>query len=496
MHKQRFVCSFLFVFAFGSPAGAVRGDDIALTLSAMLSPAQFSVVPAAYGHLILNPRRMKGGEAEPRTAGSLPVSLVTIDPPRHRPFRDDFARTIPPSDIAYQLTADAWNVAMTSARPPYEVKTSDENSPPNPTRALVNARSQWLDDLEASNARVETALRAARMRELAELRRRYPYVSVAGRLKGQRAVAGEPPQLTEAATHDLHNMEANRFFRQGADAEAEIHRVYSLQALHSGQVDHFSSADGFGNSRLIGPRPKFAPEYVEYASAPPVDVEPSAPLSGEFGTSRPLSLPPTVVASRTDPYRLPSIDVLGAFHRAGQFAFVPGGSLGDVASVNYVAGFTPHGFRQMPAWPDEEHIRRYAESSRAPRNEPQAPQPSNAPPSRWKVTRLELVGLLLHQEPRVYESDQLPRMEELEKYSTRSLNTFEAESLKKLRAGEQLASHADLNEIRMLGALRAAHQCMKCHQVPRGTLLGAFSYTLQRDPLLRANEVNGKLLVQ
>jgi beta-glucosidase len=112
-------------------------------------------------------------------------------------------------------------------------------------------------------------------------------------------------------------MEANRFFRQGADAEAEIHRVYSLQALHSGQVDHFSSADGFGNSRLIGPRPKFAPEYVEYASAPPVDVEPSAPLSGEFGTSRPLSLPPTVVASRTDPYRLPSIDVLASSeHRA------------------------------------------------------------------------------------------------------------------------------------------------------------------------------------
>lgn len=36
----------------------------------------------------------------------------------------------------------------------------------------------------------------------------------------------------------------------------------------------------------------------------------------------------------------------------------------------------------------------------------------------------------------------------------------------------------------MLGAVRASNDCRQCHQVPRGTLLGAFSYELRRDPPL------------
>ncbi len=37
------------------------------------------------------------------------------------------------------------------------------------------------------------------------------------------------------------------------------------------------------------------------------------------------------------------------------------------------------------------------------------------------------------------------------------------------------------NTVQMLGALRAARQCTKCHQVERGELLGAFSYNLVRE---------------
>jgi hypothetical protein len=34
----------------------------------------------------------------------------------------------------------------------------------------------------------------------------------------------------------------------------------------------------------------------------------------------------------------------------------------------------------------------------------------------------------------------------------------------------------------MVGALRAARQCLECHEGRRGDLLGTFSYVLQRVP--------------
>jgi hypothetical protein len=37
----------------------------------------------------------------------------------------------------------------------------------------------------------------------------------------------------------------------------------------------------------------------------------------------------------------------------------------------------------------------------------------------------------------------------------------------------------------MLGSLRAQKQCLECHRVPHGSLLGAFSYELRRDPPIK-----------
>jgi hypothetical protein len=47
-----------------------------------------------------------------------------------------------------------------------------------------------------------------------------------------------------------------------------------------------------------------------------------------------------------------------------------------------------------------------------------------------------------------------------------------------LSHGEQLVVDEQPGEVRMLGAVRAAKQCLDCHEVPRGELLGAFSYRL------------------
>lgn len=98
--------------------------------------------------------------------------------------------------------------------------------------------------------------------------------------------------------------------------------------------------------------------------------------------------------------------------------------------------------------------------------------------SEWHQESMELIGLLKHAAPVVYVTPNLPKMDELYKVRTEPLNTFEQ------RAIEQLKSHASLdvivqqapNEVRVVGALRAADNCLGCHSVKNGDLLGALTY--------------------
>ena len=92
------------------------------------------------------------------------------------------------------------------------------------------------------------------------------------------------------------------------------------------------------------------------------------------------------------------------------------------------------------------------------------------------MTRLELVSLLKHDRPMVYVSEHLPQMDALEDATIRPLDSFETKSLEQLRRSEDLVVQSDVNQIRLLGSLRAGKDCLECHSVPRGELLGAFSY--------------------
>ena len=107
--------------------------------------------------------------------------------------------------------------------------------------------------------------------------------------------------------------------------------------------------------------------------------------------------------------------------------------------------------------------------------------------TEWQLAKLELVSLLKSPMPRVYLSRNLPNMKELANARTRELNAFEIESLAKLQSGERLIIESDDAEIRMLGSVRAASQCVGCHSVKRGKLLGAFSYILRRKPETKEN---------
>ena len=95
---------------------------------------------------------------------------------------------------------------------------------------------------------------------------------------------------------------------------------------------------------------------------------------------------------------------------------------------------------------------------------------------------LDLVSVLKFEAPAVYLTESLPRMDELRDAPTRPLDAFEQEALAALRRGEDLMAQETSDRMRMLGSLRAAKQCVGCHNAEHGELLGAFTYKLTRQP--------------
>ena len=145
-----------------------------------------------------------------------------------------------------------------------------------------------------------------------------------------------------------------------------------------------------------------------------------------------------------------------AAHDASRLDFLDSDGYGNIlAPRTKVAGFVPHAFHSHPVERAKER-------------------------PKWSIDRIELVSLLKFDEPRVYVLDHLPRMDQLSSDTapTRELNEFEASALAKLRSDEDLVVQSAGAEYQMLGSLRAAKQCLDCHNVQRGELLGAFSYRL------------------
>jgi hypothetical protein len=107
-----------------------------------------------------------------------------------------------------------------------------------------------------------------------------------------------------------------------------------------------------------------------------------------------------------------------------------------------------------------------------------AAQPAHRTARLWEVKSIDLVGLLMHDEPVVYVSHKL-EMAKLDRVPTRDLDFFESAGLAQLQKGKEIFARGQKETIRFLGAVRAQKQCLSCHDVSEGTLLGAFSYTLR-----------------
>jgi hypothetical protein len=200
---------------------------------------------------------------------------------------------------------------------------------------------------------------------------------------------------------------------------------------------------------------------VDFAQPGPVPMPgDESPLAN--GT---IDAPPPTIGLRTFE--------LAGMHLDAQVDFANPYGFGYFADREHVAGFVPHRFSRSPD-PFHGH---------------QAPRDAKLHGS-WTTRKVELVSLLKHEQPRVYVSKHLPRMDELRDAPTRPLDAFEQEHLPALHAGEEIRTQDDGDRFRMLGAVRAARQCVTCHAVEHGALLGAFSYEFGfRPPVEPAAEV-------
>ncbi|MBL8793581.1 MAG: hypothetical protein JNM56_06740 [Planctomycetia bacterium] len=295
---------------------------------------------------------------------------------------------------------------------------------------------------------------------LEDLRRRHPYESLGQRLAYETERIRQEPKLASAPRlADDTAKQLDELERQQAAQLQRERRVELLRLLHANEVEQFIARSGFGLERVPNPKPR----GLDLTPVEPIPLATVSPLTAEdMGVA--TVLPKTAVAGAS---RMPSVEQLDALHRGGLMSFLNPNLFGHVKEHGQVAGFEPHQFRA--ALRPEAYLQEPAKTAGG---------------ERWQLKRLELVGLLKHDQPAVYVSEHLPRMDQLAKAKVRSLSAFEEAGLKALRDGEQLKTEATTNVIRMVGALRATKQCLECHVGERGTLLGAFTYEMQRDPPL------------
>lgn len=274
------------------------------------------------------------------------------------------------------------------------------------------------------------------LRETRDLQKRFPYLSMEDRLpppKGKRPSDALPP----AALDRLAAMEVRIEDKERGDWRVS-YRTGSLRQIHEDTVRVFVTRPGFGVGRMTALSQELSREK------PP---EPPIPQPGT-----PAASPWLPEQLRKEPADAKHTDNMRSLHRDSVADFANTASFGYIKDRQNVAGFQKHQVSKVPTL---------------------------TPP--WKLQTLDLVGLLLHDKPRVYVSEHLPRMEELRTAPTRDLDDFESAGLPALQRGEDLFVRERGAERRMLGAIRAVRQCLACHEAERGDLLGAFSYRMTQD---------------
>lgn len=277
---------------------------------------------------------------------------------------------------------------------------------------------------------------AAELKRLAELRERYPLVSLAERLSYEAKHAASPATASAATVVPL-SAAVEQQLEQFEAIDDLVRRRIVLERLHDRTSQEFVIASGFGNSRMG----RISPSYIELPETKPIPLPYMATASSPLGVFKMRDV------------QLPAAESLSMMHTESYLDFLDRERLGYVRDRRHVAGFISHRLTKVPK--------------------------VETPKSTWQVARLELVSILKHDPPVAYIATHLPNMDQLRHAGTRPLDSFESDVLARLRGQEDVVSAEGPDRIRMLGSLRASQKCLECHTAKRGELLGAFSYDLR-----------------
>jgi hypothetical protein len=273
---------------------------------------------------------------------------------------------------------------------------------------------------------------------LTQLKNEYPYESLKERLPSRSIITSSPTNDPKR----LDNLE--RDLAEVSNDYGSWQRSEALKRLHETSVKEFTSRPGFGFDRM---------DFVDRADAQ------AFKMVYDYVSNRPLVKQPDYLRPFISPVSGLKLNIsdqnsfqLLKLHDDGVLDFINPRGFGFAKDRDHVAGFLRHGMSKVPVTSLE-----------------------------WSVAHLELVGLVVHEKPVVYQSAYLPQMEEVQTIPTRPLDFFENEGLEALRRGEDLYFRGTDKEGRMMGSIRAVKQCLVCHEVSRGDLLGAFTYGLIRN---------------
>jgi hypothetical protein len=300
----------------------------------------------------------------------------------------------------------------------------------------LSRRRRWLFLPISASALVITFTLAGssalrEQQEYARLRSMFPYESMEDRLPTPRSIYRLEP-VPEKTAQRLKLSEGLLTGNSGTL------RSYLLEELHEKATELFINSPGFGVTRM------YPPTERALTSGLLPDNHVPQPLS-RFSSPRLFENAKWELTTAEDDFSM--------IHSESVFEFANPRDFGFIKDRRHVAGFQSHRFTSVP--------------------------PSGKEP-KWAVQRLDLVSLLLHEEPVAYDSDFLPQMDELRGTTTRALDAFELSSLAKITQGEDFAIGVSGDRVRMLGSIRSTKQCIECHGGERGDLLGAFSYALKR----------------
>ncbi|MBX7105171.1 MAG: hypothetical protein K1X57_13905 [Gemmataceae bacterium] len=257
--------------------------------------------------------------------------------------------------------------------------------------------------------------------EYERLRKDFPMENMALRVRPPASSVAALASPSFASQMEAETLEAGTLVRERM-----------LVNLHENSTSLFISNAGFGATRMI-----FRPRR----STIELETEEPRPQPGPREGSAGGGAVEEKIATKS----------LLDLHRDSFRDFVNPKGWGFIKDRKHVAGFVPHRMSTSPRGADD-----------------------------WSLQTLDLVGLLMHDKPVAYVSENLPRMDQLKTAPTRDLDPFEAAGIAALRGGEDLYARQNATTLRMLGAIRAVEQCTTCHACDRGELLGAFSYTLGR----------------